>query len=78
MTTYAPESLAVSAQCNQVWWMDFMALKFVISNLEIHSKMHILSALTGQLRASNKMATKWLWRYNTERPNMTLGEITPK
>lgn len=23
-------------------------------------------------------ATKWLWSYNHERPNMALGDITPK
>jgi putative transposase len=27
---------------------------------------------------SQQTATDWLWRYNTERPNMALGGITPK
>jgi len=25
-----------------------------------------------------EFATKWLWVYNNERPNMALGGITPK
>jgi putative transposase len=27
---------------------------------------------------AQQTATEWLWRYNTERPNMALGGITPK
>lgn len=27
---------------------------------------------------AQRTATEWLWRYNTERPNMALGGITPK
>jgi putative transposase len=32
----------------------------------------------GNLEEVQHFASKWLWGYNNERPNMALGGITPK
>ena len=32
----------------------------------------------GSLGQVQDYATKWIWNYNNERPNMALGGITPK
>ncbi|MCP4126853.1 MAG: transposase, partial [Gammaproteobacteria bacterium] len=30
------------------------------------------------IKEVQEYATRWLWTYNNERPNMALGGITPK
>ncbi|MGP9680336.1 integrase core domain-containing protein, partial [Halomonas sp. AOP27-A1-41] len=34
--------------------------------------------LFGSIAEVQDFATRWLWTYNHERPNMALGGITPK
>jgi putative transposase len=34
--------------------------------------------LFGSIREAQDAATRWLWTYNNERPNMALGGITPR
>lgn len=37
----------------------------------------LVSNLFNDIEQVQDIATRWLWTYNHERPNMTLGGITP-
>jgi hypothetical protein len=65
------------------------AIAWNTSSLVTHSKMLMLSGSTGRYKWLSQyywhemaevqdFATKWMWSYNHDRPNMALGGFTPK
>jgi putative transposase len=52
--------------------MDYYMSRFSVGHYRLGH--HLFDSLT-QLQ---DFATRWLWLYNHERPNMGLGGITPK
>lgn len=83
-----PEPLAVPAGINEVWSMDFMQhrlsderafrLLSVINDYNRAVRYDWLGQyLFDSIQAVQEFATKWLWTYNHERPNMAFGGMTP-
>lgn len=49
--------------------------------LQLHRTVRydwLSQSIFGSIQAVQDAATRWLWTYNNERPNMALGGITPR
>lgn len=82
-----PQPLSVPAGINEVWSIDFMhdALVDSRSLQNAYVERYNRTVRYGWLNQCafetieqvQETATRWLWTYNHERPNMALGGITP-
>ena len=77
-------SAAVCANVHQqIWSIDFMhdqladGRAFRLFNVTIRYEW-LAQYVFDSLEAVREFATRWMWSYNHQRPNMALGGITPK
>lgn len=73
-----PDALAVPEAINAVWSMDFMHAW--LSDGRSFRTFNVIDDFNREglgIEAAQLSATRWLWTYNNERPNMAIGGITP-
>ncbi len=83
MNRAKPTPLSVPTSIDKVWSIDFMhdqladGRAFRLFNVTIRYEW-LAQYVFDSLEAVREFATRWMWSYNHQRPNMALGGITPK